>query len=486
MLPTTSASALPSTAGAAPSTRPARWPGWLGRLAASSRAEVLGAWAIWAGMSLAALGFVATYALATPHRDEWSWVPIVTGAEPVTLPWLWAQHNEHRMVLPRLIYVGLGALTGTDFRAGSFFSVTALTILAAALMLAARALRGRTRLWDAFFSLALLHWGQGENLPWGFQLGFVTAAVLAGLVLVEVARCGERLRIRSALWVTACLVGLGLCGTFGLAYLPAMTCWIALAGAVRWRDRDAHARRDAAVLLVLAALPVALVGAYFVGYQRPEHHEAWPNLGALLRTSLQFLSCGFGPAAEEIWPVSGAVVGAACATLAWQALRVVCHQPEKRVAAAGFLCFLGGMLSLALGIGWGRSFFGPDAGFARRYVTLAAPLVCLVYLQCGAFAPRSTRLPVQRVLFIVMFLLVLVNARKGLRSAAHLNQWVATLEADARAGVPPEILAVRYGELLGPAPAKFYATQLERLREARLGPYRNWPKAGGSHAGSFY
>jgi len=435
-------------------------------------------------MSLAALGFAATYALAMPYGyDEWSWVPFVTGAQPVTLPWLWSQHNEHRMVLPRLIYLGLGGLTGYDFRAGTFFNVIALSVLAAALMLAARALRGRTGLCDAFFPLAVLHWGQGENLQWGFQLNFVTAVLLAGLVLVQVARCGERLGIRSALGITACLVCLGLCGTFGLAYVPAVACWIALAGVLRRRDRDAHARRDGTILLLLAALPAALVGAYFLGYQGPEHHETSPGLGASLRTSLQFLSYGIGPAAKETWPVSGGLILAVCALLVLQGLRGFRQKPEERLRAAGFLCFLGGILSLALGIGWGRSFLGPDAGFAPRYVTLAVPLLCLVYLQCGAFAASSARFRVQRVLFVLMCLLALVNAKKGLKYAADFSHPVAALEADARAGVPPEILVLQHGERLRLAPAAYYARQLRRLREARLGPYRDGREDGGSHAG---
>lgn len=433
-------------------------------------------------MSLAALGFAATYALRMPYGyDEWAWVPFVTGTQPVTLQWLWSQHNEHRMVLPRLIYLGLGALTGYDFRAGTFLNVIALSFLAAALIHAARALRGRTSLCDAFFPLAILHWGQGENLQWGFQLNFVTAVLLAGLVLVQVAKCGERLRLRPALAITACLVSLGLCGTFGLAYLPTVACWIALAGVLRRRDRDAHARRDGAILLLLAALPVVLVGACFLGYQRPEHHETSPGLAASLRTSLQFLSYGIGPAAKEIWPVSAGLVAAACGLLGWQALGVLRHRPEERLRAAGFLCFLGGLLSLAVGIGWGRSFLGPDAGFAPRYATLAAPLLCLAYLQCGAFAAPTARFPVQRVLFLVMCGLVLVNARKGVKFAAGLNHTVAALEADARLGIPPEILVLQHGERLKLVPAEFYVGQLQRLREARLGPYRDRQEGGESH-----
>ena len=39
-------------------------------------------------------------------------IRIVTGAQPVTLPWLWAPHNEHRIPLPKLAYLGLARATG--------------------------------------------------------------------------------------------------------------------------------------------------------------------------------------------------------------------------------------------------------------------------------------------------------------------------------------------------------------------------------------
>jgi hypothetical protein len=38
------------------------------------------------------------------------------GAEPVTLSWLWSPHNEHRIPLPRLLYLSSYTLAGDDVR----------------------------------------------------------------------------------------------------------------------------------------------------------------------------------------------------------------------------------------------------------------------------------------------------------------------------------------------------------------------------------
>src|SRR5438105_8162010 len=68
-------------------------------------------------MSLAILGFVYLYGANVPYLDDWDIVPALTGNQAVTLRWLWSQHNEHRLPLPRLLLLGLYHLFGFDFRA---------------------------------------------------------------------------------------------------------------------------------------------------------------------------------------------------------------------------------------------------------------------------------------------------------------------------------------------------------------------------------
>src|SRR5207248_1941283 len=62
-------------------------------------------WAIWllAGvMALALLFFVYRHGDNVPYFDDWRIVPVLTGHEPITLRWLWSQHNEHRMPIQKL------------------------------------------------------------------------------------------------------------------------------------------------------------------------------------------------------------------------------------------------------------------------------------------------------------------------------------------------------------------------------------------------
>jgi hypothetical protein len=478
-----------------------------------SRRETIAAWTICVLMIAAAFWFVAAYGLTMPYGDEWEWLPVVVGQQPVSLAWLWSTHNEHRLVLPRLIYLALGELTGFDFRAGPFFDLILLSGLSVAMMLTARRLRGETSIYDIFFPLVLLHWGQCENLIWGFQIQIIASVVLAGIVLIAIVRCGpqlsfccgkirlaglspfaprkwrsvyaafaerkatkgfpqqKQLSLRSAALITTCLVLLGLCGLNGLAYLPALACWLAFAGLCRWHNGEPHARRDGLLMLAMAGVLLALVIGCFIGFRRAT--DSSPSIWASLATTFQFLSFGIGPAAKEIWPVSGVLVAVACGYAVWQLCSVFRRQPDRRLRTAGLFCFLGGVGCLALAIGVGRAYAGPRAGFMPRYMTLAAPLLCLFYLQFTLNSATSTKIHLQRTLALLMCGLLLVNVHKGLGYARDFQRLTSALEADVRVGLPPASVAIRHCEDLGFAPEDVFAARLEMLRQAKLGPYRH-------------
>ena len=59
---------------------------------------------------------VARFGSNVPSWDEWDMVPTLTGEQPVSAEWLWSQHNEHRVPLPRLVLLAVNLLGGPDFR----------------------------------------------------------------------------------------------------------------------------------------------------------------------------------------------------------------------------------------------------------------------------------------------------------------------------------------------------------------------------------
>src|SRR5262245_58601504 len=181
----------------------------------SLRRVLLGVWAI---LTLAALAFVAAIGTNAPYADEWEFVPALLGEEP-QLPWLWAQHNEHRLPLPRAVYLGLFKLTH-DFRAGMVLQVAMLSALSLALMRLAASLRGGPHWSDVFFPVSLLHVGHWENFVMGYQFCFALFAVLTcGLVVVALCITRET-AFRSGVLAGVLLALLALTGGFGLAAVP--------------------------------------------------------------------------------------------------------------------------------------------------------------------------------------------------------------------------------------------------------------------------
>jgi hypothetical protein len=183
-------------------------------------------WGTWAGMLVLGLGFVLLYGSNVPYWDDWDMVPYMTGDLPVTPGWLWAQHNEHRIALPKLLFLGLYRAGGNDLRLCMVYSVLALGLVAAAMILAMRLRRGYTLAFDALFPLVLLHLGQPQNLLWAFQLGFITGTLLVALLLALMVlgpTAGGSTRLVGIAVLTLLLP---LCGANALAFVPGLALWL--------------------------------------------------------------------------------------------------------------------------------------------------------------------------------------------------------------------------------------------------------------------
>src|SRR6478736_4424370 len=98
-------------------------------------------WGIWLAMTAAAVAYVGLFGSNVPYSDDWDLIDFITGARSVTLQWLWSSHGGHRVLLPRLVLLGLYKISGTDFRAGMYFSVGLLSASAAILTWASARMR---------------------------------------------------------------------------------------------------------------------------------------------------------------------------------------------------------------------------------------------------------------------------------------------------------------------------------------------------------
>jgi hypothetical protein len=422
------------------------------------------AWGTWAGMLVTAMLFVARYASNVPSWDDWDMIPSLTRNQRVTWDWLWSQHNEHRVPLPRLVFLGLDRVFGVDMRVTMYFDVVLMAALAAALILAAVRLRGRPSPTDAFFPLALLSLGQAANLLWGWQLQFFASVILAGIALVAIVRAGSTMSIeRAGVVVGVSTLLLPLCGANGLGMVPALAAWplaLALLPAA-WTGAPGARRHPGLVLLGIGAL--ALTTLYFVGWQRvPYHPKSQGSLQTLL-TAAKFLTIGLGPAIRGIWPLSGAM---ALTVLGFSVIRLAGvwrTEPAERARALGLACFIGALTALSLGLGLGRN------GFETRYITLAVPVWCAVYFVWLLY-PGPHRPPAGALLALAAVAAAWGNTAFGLQYAHELRGQLGGFERDLSAGVQVHQLLHRYGPWLHPhqdMPERY----LPMLQRAGVGRY---------------
>jgi hypothetical protein len=460
------------TSGAAPvsaSTPPGR-KRWFG---AAEPGAIAFVWATWALLLVLDLGFVARYGADAPVWDDFDVVPVAIGERPLTVSWLWSQHNEHRVPLPRLVWLASYHLSAGDFRAGMVCSVVAMSLAAAGLLAVAGALRGGTAYSDAFFPLALLHWGHHATFLWSWEIVFALSTVFACVLLTSIATVAAR-DLRGATAAGACLALLPLCGASGVALVPALSLWLSIVAASQWRA-DGPSARVALGWTIAALFILLLYSRGYGGSARPATADGW---GSLAKTTIEFLSLVVGPSAALLWPYSGLAVVAALALTGALLTGALVREPAERLRAFGLLCFLGAMISLAIGVAWGRTGTIRLAGFADRYVTLAVPLACAISLCWQIYGGAVSSRLVPMILLVGMCVLVWPNSRAGLEHGRANRASAASLRRDIDAGLPLYKLVRRYTPFLYPSQDVLEAnlTMMRRHGIRQFAALRNNPR----------
>jgi hypothetical protein len=161
-----------------------------------------------------------------------------------------------------------------------------------------------------------------------------------------------------------------------------------------------------------------------------------------VRIALQAESMTFGPIAHALWPVFGVVVlviGLGAVGLLLRRLA----KPGERIAALGLLLYIGASAGVALGIGWGRSGFYDDMGFAWRYGLLLAPTLWGVYIAFVQAGPRWSA-GASYTLFAFLLVATPVNSLSGFRDGERLLARERAWEADVRAGLTASELLAKH------------------------------------------
>jgi hypothetical protein len=312
-------------------------------------------WAISIALALVGLGFVAAHVVNVPYWDEWEFTEVIAGTEPFTWSWVWAPHNEHRLVWQKLLAYAWGRLTGWNVAGSALFP--ALLICAGSLLLIRRELAqhkdlpaGTRRLFVAVLSLWLFSLRQHQNLTWGFGLTWA----LLFVILIAFSSIWRRFLAegRGGAFLAALLFLATLNNAAGLA-LDLYVIGHALVAALRrrLRVRDAALALTAGLLLALYFFPAGGVA------QRP-----------LLSNPLQAAAYGLvyaGSSVALLWPLA---LGFSILSLALFAAALR-HRPWADLYEELPLLIIG-LLMMAMVVA-GRS--GPEIqeAAASRYATIS-------------------------------------------------------------------------------------------------------------------
>ena len=314
---------------------------------------------------------VAKYHVDVPFWDQWNFVPLLGKSyeEGITFRDLWDQHNEHRLLFPRLIMLGLAHASRYNI---AWELVVILLLASATLALLGRQLIKTSRAWDypglpwamPLLSLLIFTLGQAENWLWGWQIQIFlnVLAVVAGLSLL-----GSRVFQWRRFWWA---LGLGILATYsfanGLIFWPLGFLALLLAPP---RDKG-----DKTLALAAWAVSTALIVfsyLYQFRYQSPSgmpwtHFLSQP--GEYVQYVLKYLG-------RPVINYEGYALAIGLIGLLFFGAFTFLFLRDKRDKARAFLpFFLFGLYSIGCGMltGIGRIGFGSAQAMSGRYVPFSA------------------------------------------------------------------------------------------------------------------
>jgi len=348
---------------------------------------------------------VARYSIDVPYLDQWDFVPLIDKMYQGQLTFhdLWMQFNEHRILFPKLIMLGLAWLTHWNIRYESAASVLlamgVFLVLAWQIRASARVFGERQLRWALpACSLVAFSASQYENFLWGWQLGLLLGllASLGAILLLANGPFG---------WGKfAGAVVLGIVATYSFA--NGVLVWVIGLGLL------CVIRPNNSPLAVRTALPLSsnrlaigiwsfaaavCMGLYLWDYQKPAHH---PQLTSIFSRPVVFISyvlkyigstCAQygegGVLPDRIWALVLGLAG--LAVMGWAGWRIArrCYphgakypdgasypdRAKARVALAPYFAMCAYSLGTALMAATARGGFGRGQALCSRYCSMTGP-----------------------------------------------------------------------------------------------------------------
>jgi hypothetical protein len=385
-----------------------------------------------------------------PQWDQWRFPDLLASFEhgELTLRDLAAQHNEHRILFPRLIVLGLASLSRWNIS----LELAANLVLACALFAVAawetarrteslgRGITAALVVLDSLLVFSLTQW---ENWLWGMEMAvFLNAlAVVAAFAALAApdARRIDATRLGAA-------IAAGVVATYSFA--NGLLVWPIGAAVIGFA-----ARRARAALAAWLAAGAAVFLAYFRGYETPAHTVPWTLLQKPVKHLGYALSYLGAPVAYFDRFASQLAGAAGLLALGYAAWRL-----GRSLASRSSLLFYGALAGYAVAsaaiTAVGRiEISGPGSSMTSRYITFGNLLwlAVVALLSLAAFGDSRGSRSDRRAEPVVAAALLALLAGCLVASSVAAEPWFA-----------------RQYEKLAPARAALLASEPERVPDEVL------------------
>ncbi|MBI2423327.1 MAG: hypothetical protein HYV27_10900 [Candidatus Hydrogenedentes bacterium] len=351
---------------------------------------------------LALLFFYLRFSVDFPYLDQWEFVLFLQRYHETGLSFadFWAQHNEHRLIFPRLIMLGLALLSGWDIRCelAMNYALGCAVFLCLAQYIRVMQIEAITRapaiIWPtlSLFCFSMSQW-QNWFLGWQLQEYLNVLAVLVALYAVTVYPLGARGQIAGILAAIVATYSFGN----GIFVWPIS---MILLG-IRTRDREPGAR---VWLVTWSVAGLGALASYLYGFEVPPHH---PGMEASIGSVFAYPGYFFAFVGQPVWNfnVSGAILAGILGTALWFVLVFELLRRDHRALRTRLLLLGLGLYSLgsALITAYARAGYGLEQAMSPRYVTMAQLLwvACLIGIAMRSAAPGQKLLRAASGLILV-------------------------------------------------------------------------------------
>lgn len=370
------------------------------------------------------------YGLNVPFLDEWELVPRLSKALDGQLRFadLWAQHNAHRIVLPRIVLLALARATDWNIRyelAANF--AAAMGSLAFLVLLIRRTVKPLAPALTPWLiltaSLMTFSLSQTANWLWGIQMVMFMNALAAAFTVWALARWGQR-------WPGPALAILGaVAGTLSFANGLVIMALVPIGLFFAPRRHEGSARLLS--VAVAAAVAVGVASFYLVGFRHkasPYYIFPFSHPVSYVHYVLVYMGSALGfhsMWAATWWGAVGIGAFAWCGIWLWR-----CSPAHRQALVPWFLLALYAVLSGFM-TGVGRAHLGVTAALGSRYITISnlfwvsllvvVPLAVKHYIDCPAVLP-TRKLAVVTVSVLLVTLGALSYSVSGMRAKQGIQR----------------------------------------------------------------